>query len=146
MTSEGMAGAFDADDDPLFAPDPVMRWAESQRRRADPAWSPAAVRERYPWWPRYWFGSVNAWLVFLGPSPGASGSRAINWERDQFPTLGRLNEHVRAFPDSQGFWDRLREWIAEGYGRGGVFKRKELEAALAMSMLGNVSEARFHSY
>ena len=44
------------------------------------------------------------------------------------------------YRDSQGFWDRIRDWTDQSFQRAGVFSRKERDASLAMSMVGNVTE------
>lgn len=98
-----------------------------------------AIRERHAWWPRHWFGTVNAWLLYLGPSPGNSPGRPINWQRDQFPTVGAPNEHFRTYEDGSGFWRRLRAWTGAGFRAAEIFDG-DSDAALGMAMLGNVVE------
>jgi hypothetical protein len=124
----------------LFDADPRERWTEALRLRVDPSWTAVAIRERYLWWPRFWFGCLNSWLVFLGPSPGNSPGVPVNWERDQFPSLGRPNEHLRTYRDSQGFWDRIRSWTCSAFAQSGVFGPEMSEAALAMTMVANVTD------
>ncbi len=64
----------------------------------------------------------------------------VNWERDQFPSLGRPNEHLRTYRDSQGFWDRIRSWTRAAFAQSGVFGPEMSEAALAMTMVANMTD------
>lgn len=64
-------------------------------------------------WPIKSPGSLNAWLVFLGPSPGNSPS-PIPWNYDPLPSIGRAHPGVSEYKDTQGYWDGIRKfarWI-----------------------------------
>lgn len=122
--------------DLLYSPNPRLRWEYAKARAGV---LDKEIAERFEDWPRYWWGVANAWLVFVGPSPGHGGStRSINWEKDRFPTLGKSHEHFRTQVDhKRGFWNRLREWTIESYSLSGVFI-DDNEAALGSVLLANV--------
>lgn len=122
----------------LFSPDPQIRWEASR----DYAWQQGEalaqeIAERYAAWPKYWWGVGNAWLVFVGPSPGNSGGYQIDWDRERLPTIGQPHEHYRTQWDSRGFWDRMRGWPINGYRQAGLFG-DDSEAALSSVLLANV--------
>ena len=123
----------------MYADDPRVRWPAAREARRLSEWSPVNIRGRYAWWPRYWFGTVSAWLLFLGPSPGNSPGGPINWERDQFPTVGAPNEHFQRYEDGSGFWSSLRAWTIAGFELAEIFENDHA-AALGMAMCGNVVE------
>ena len=61
-----------------------------------------------PDWPIYSPGSLNAWLVFLGPSPGNSPGGL--WNYDPLPSFGRAHGGVAEYRDRRGFWNGIREY------------------------------------
>ena len=61
-----------------------------------------------PSWPVMSPGSLNAWLVFLGPSPG--NSPGGTWDYDSRPSVGGAHGGVAEYVDSNGFWDGIREF------------------------------------
>jgi hypothetical protein len=95
---------------------------------------------RFDGWPAYWFGSANAWLVFIGPSPGDSPSASpVNWKRDRLPTLGKPNEHLATYRDGRGFWPRMRAWVGNAFAGAGIFT--EPGDAWAVTMVGNLASS-----
>ena len=70
----------------LFSSNPMIRLEYSKRlAKENQKELKHYIKEIYSGdWPRYWFGSGNAWLVFLGPSPGNSG---VDIEK-KLPTIG----------------------------------------------------------
>lgn len=54
-------------------------------------------------WPRKSPGSLNAWCVFLGPSPGVSGGPC--WPYDPLPSVGGAHPGISEFKDTKGFWE-----------------------------------------
>jgi hypothetical protein len=99
------------------------------------------IREAYETWPKYWWGVANAWLVYLGPSPGNSAAAPINWEVERLPTLGEPHMHFVSQHDSTGFWPRLREWTINAYSLSGVFIDDD-DAAIGSTLLANVLDTR----
>ncbi len=81
---------------------PIPKDRVAALRRATPA-----LREQLmsglPSWPRKSPGSLNAWCVFLGPSPGVSGK---NWNYCYLPSVGGAHPGIAEFKDSQGFWEK----------------------------------------
>ena len=61
-----------------------------------------------PQWPMMSPGSLNAWLVFLGPSPGNSPGGA--WAYDPKPSIGHAHPGVAEYVDRRGFWNRIRDY------------------------------------
>ena len=61
-----------------------------------------------PDWPIYSPGSLNAWLVFLGPSPG--NSPGGQWNYDPLPSFGRAHGGVAEYRDRRGFWNGIRDY------------------------------------
>lgn len=63
----------------------------------------------------YWFGAPNAWLVFLGISPGGSppkGKECISNYKSQI-SFSKASNHIESFNDSRGekgFWGKIREY------------------------------------
>jgi hypothetical protein len=129
--------------DSLFSPDPRIRWKHAKKYARERGHGlQKEIAERCADWPRYWWGVINAWLVFLGPSPGNSKSiRQIDWKTDRFPTLGKPHELFKREVDSTGFWERMRQWTVEAYKLAGIFCDNE-EAALGSTLLANVLDTR----
>ncbi len=61
-----------------------------------------------PDWPMFSPGSLNAWLVFVGPSPGNSPGNA--WSYDPLPSTGGAHLGVAEYQDRRGFWNGVREY------------------------------------
>lgn len=61
-----------------------------------------------PSWPVKSPGSLNAWLVFLGPSPG--NSPGASWDYDPRPSVGGAHGGVAEYVDGNGFWNGIREF------------------------------------
>ena len=61
-----------------------------------------SLMQGLPEWPRKSPGSLNAWCVFLGPSPGVSGK---NWNYCWLPSIGGAHPGVSEFKDRKGFWE-----------------------------------------
>ena len=59
-----------------------------------------------PSWPRLSPGSLNAWLVFLGPSPG--NSPGGSWIYDPLPAVGGAHSGVAEYVDRNNFWNGIR--------------------------------------
>jgi len=63
--------------------------------------------------PYYWFGSANAWIVFLGSSPGGSppkGQEDKSFYKSQI-SFNETSKHLLNFDDSRkknGFWEKIR--------------------------------------
>lgn len=107
--------------------DPVKRLAAA---RAAPR--PHVVPET---WPAFWTGVSNPWLVFLGPSPGNSPGKARP-NGPRAPTLGVPHPHVATYIDSNGFWERIREWSHRSFTLAGVFD--EPKDSLSSVLIGNI--------
>jgi hypothetical protein len=123
----------------LYAADPRVRWSVARDAHDRGDLPVPGSEELRSWWPRYWFWSLNAWLLYLGPSPGDSPGGPINWARDRYPNLGMANEHFRTYEDGSGFWRRLRAWTRAAFKLAGIFS-EDSDAALGISMCGNVLE------
>lgn len=80
---------------------------------------------------------MNPWLVFVGPSPGNSPGRPIDWVRERMPTLGEVQVHMREYVDGTGFWNRMRTWIVAAYKDAGIFD-DDRAAALGSALLANL--------
>ncbi len=122
----------------LFDADPRNRWAAASALNAQAG--PEVEREikaRFANWPKYWWGVINPWLVFVGPSPGNSHAKPVDWERERWPALGSVQVHFREHVDSGGFWDRMRAWTAAAYARAGIFP-DDATAALGSALLANL--------
>jgi len=64
-------------------------------------------------WPIKSPGTLNAWLVFLGASPGNSPGTA-QWDYDPRPTIGGAHPGLAEYRDTNGYWDAIRKfarWI-----------------------------------
>jgi hypothetical protein len=62
--------------------------------------------------PYYWFGSANAWLVFLGSSPGGSPSGG-KIKKSDYPSEISFNKtinHLLNYKDTNGFWNKIRSY------------------------------------
>ena len=59
-----------------------------------------------PSWPKMSPGTLNAWLVFLGPSPGASPGDS--WNYDPVPSVGVAHGGVAEYEDRNNFWKGIR--------------------------------------
>src|SRR5688500_2077885 len=112
----------------IHHPDPVKRLAAA---RAAPR--PQAVPDT---WPAFWTGVSNPWLVFLGPSPGNSPDKAQAIGGPRAPTLGAPHPHVETYIDSNGFWERIREWTHRSFALAGVFDKPA--DSLSSVLVGNV--------
>lgn len=126
----------------LYAQNPCDRWINAANLlRKDPQSVRDMIRKAYETWPFYWWGVANAWLVYLGPSPGNSAAKPINWEVERLPTLGEPHMHFKLQRDSTGFWPRLREWTINAYSLAGVFIDDD-DAAMGSTLLANVLDTR----
>ena len=112
----------------IHHPDPVKRLAAA---RAAP--QPQAVPDT---WPAFWTGVSNPWLMFLGPSPGNSPGKAQAAGGLRAPTLGAPHPHVEGYIDSNGFWERIREWSHRSFALAGVFDAPT--DSLSSVLVGNI--------
>src|SRR3546814_13329496 len=87
----------------IYHPHPAMRLAAARAVRQP-------LSELPPHWPQYWTGVSNPWLVFLRPSPGNSHGKTAASAGYSIPTLGAPHSHVETYVDTNGFWQRTREW------------------------------------
>ena len=85
----------------------------------------------HPKWPMMSPGSLNAWLVFLGPSPGKSGP---NWDYDPLPSVGGSHPGVEEYVDRRGFWNGIRKYARA------VFPELRPCDAYAATMVRNLVE------
>jgi len=119
----------------LYDLDPRVRWAAARRLHTEqPQEVEAEIKIRYAMWPKFRWGVINPWLVFVGPSPGSSGSRPIDWDRERMPTIGQAQVHFKEYGDSVGFWSRMREWTTNAFALAGLFPKKS-DAALGSVLL-----------
>ena len=92
------------------------------------------LRERLmsglPSWPLFSPGSLNAWLVFLGPSPGNSPGEC--WNYDPLPSVGGAHGGVAEYQDGKGFWNWVRTVSIA------VFSELTAEDAYAATMVRNL--------
>ena len=122
----------------LFDPDPRKRWKAARTLRIERCEDVALeIAKRYSTWPKYWWGVVNPWLVFIGPSPGNSGTKPIDWAKEGMPTIGQIQVHFKEYDDSAGFWPRMREWTANAYALADIFPG-DPDAALGSVLLANL--------
>ena len=61
-----------------------------------------------PEWPMMSPGSLNAWLVFIGASPGISPGG--DWNYDPLPSIRGPHPGVSEYEDENDFWNRIREY------------------------------------
>ncbi|HEY3324247.1 MAG TPA: hypothetical protein VGP72_27595 [Planctomycetota bacterium] len=94
----------------LFSTLPAKRIAAA--RAANPAKCvdlPAPWRDSVRDWPMFSAGALNAWLLFVGVSPGDSTPGGVNLKTEHwFPTLGVRHPHAGYFRDDAGFWNKVR--------------------------------------
>ncbi len=109
-------------------------------RLASPERLRLAIRSHFSDWPRYWWGVINPWLVFVGPSPGNSGGQSVDWDSELWPALGEPQLHFRNHRDHRGFWDRIRVWTESAYRRAGIFE--DVDAAHGSVLLANLIPVR----
>ena len=81
-------------------------------------------------WPRKSPGSLNAWCVFLGPSPGVSGK---NWNYCWLPSVGGAHPGISEFEDTKGFWENGIRPYARA-----VFPKLNSDDAYAATMVRNL--------
>lgn len=112
----------------IHHPDPVKRLAAARA-----ASRPQVVPET---WPAFWIGVSNPWLVFLGPSPGNSPGKMQTTAGPRAPTLGAPHPHVEDYVDSNGFWERIREWSHHSFALAGVFDSPT--DSLSSVLVGNI--------
>lgn len=86
-------------------------------------------------------GSLNAWMVFVGPSPGGSPSHSGRMhslldssEHARNPVLGRPHPSLW-YVDGAGFFDEIRKWIDGAYQAAGYFRKTKDEFASLSSFL-----------
>lgn len=58
-------------------------------------------------WKEYWFGSPNAWIAFIGASPG--NSPGGEYEKMQLPSFLKACDHFN-YDDKRGFWKTIKEY------------------------------------
>ena len=61
-----------------------------------------------PEWPIMSPGSLNAWLVFIGASPG--NSPGDDWNYDPLPSIGGPHPGLSEYEDRNDFWNSTREY------------------------------------
>lgn len=108
---------------------------------------PERFRDRVGQWGKYFAlcGSLNSWMVFIGPSPGCSPStsRKLNDLLDtafhhRNPVLGRPHPTLY-YPDGAGFFGEVRCLIQGAYESAGHFRKAADEfGALSNSLLLNL--------
>ena len=86
-------------------------------------------------------GSLNAWMVFVGPSPGGSPSSSGRMhtlldssEHVRNPVLGRPHPSLW-YVDGAGFFDEVRQLVNGGYQAAGYFRKTKDEFASLSSFL-----------
>ena len=86
-------------------------------------------------------GSLNAWMVFVGPSPGGSPSSSRRMhtlldssEHVRNPVLGRPHPSLW-YVDGAGFLDEIRQWINGAYQAAGYFRKTKDEFASLSNFL-----------
>ena len=90
-------------------------------------------------------GSLNAWMVFVGPSPGGSPSRSSRMhnlldtsEHVRNPVLGRPHPSLW-YVDRAGFFDEIRQWVNGAYEAAGYFRKtKDAFASLSSFLMLNL--------
>lgn len=125
-------------DPQLFHLDPFLRWKKaSEIRRSLGSSLITEIRAAFPSWPKYWWGAINPWLVFIGPSPGNSPGAEVNWEIERWPALGEPQMHFAQYRGGAGFWPRMGQWTQNAYGAAGIFS-DDPEACLGSVLLANM--------
>lgn len=61
-----------------------------------------------PEWPVKSPGSLNAWLAFIGPSPG--NSPGGDWNYDPLPSIGGPHPGIAEYIDGKGYWNGIRKY------------------------------------
>ena len=112
----------------IHHPDPAARLAAART-------APHSPEVPDPW-PAFWTGVSNPWLVFLGPSPGNSPGKVQAAGGLRAPTLGTPHPHVEEYVDSNGFWERIREWSHRSFALAGVFDSPR--DSLSSVLVGNI--------
>ena len=92
----------------------------------------ASLMSGLPEWPMISPGSLNAWLVFLGPSPG--NSPGGDWNYDPLPSIGGPHPGVAEYIDGKGFWNGIRKYACT------VFPELPPTDAYAATMVRNLDE------
>ena len=90
-------------------------------------------------------GSLNAWMAFVGPSPGSSPSQSGRMnelldasEHIRNPVLGRPHPSLW-YVDGAGFFDEVRLWVEGAYDAAGYFRKSKDEfGALASFLMLNL--------
>lgn len=85
-------------------------------------------------WPAKSPGALNSWLVFLGPSPGASPSSAA-WPYDPLPSVGGAHPGVELYTDAHTYWHGIRAFARS------LLPMMEPADAYATTMVRNLDEA-----
>ena len=127
---------MDWKDDALFSDDPLVRLTRARAVSRSTPDLEKDIRRRYKKWLPFWHGAANAWLVYLGPSPGNSPGRECG-DPFQLPVLGKPHPHLKCYSDARGFWNTLREWTLSSFGTARLF-RDEPDAALGVTLNANV--------
>jgi len=126
---------IDWNDNQLYSNDPRIRWARAREVAKNKGSIENELANRFQNWPPFWRGSANAWLIFLGPSPGSSGTGS---KPRQIPELGIPHNHFKNYKDKARFWDRIRDWTNQAYSSAGIFDNDH-DAAYGISMMGNMT-------
>ena len=86
-------------------------------------------------------GSLNAWMAFVGPSPGSSPSHSGRMnelldasEHIRNPVLGRPHPSLW-YVDGAGFFDEVRRWVEGAYDAAGYFRKSKDEFGPLSSFL-----------
>ena len=86
-------------------------------------------------------GSLNAWMAFIGPSPGGSPSQSGRMhelldssEHIRNPVLGRPHPSLW-YVDRAGFFDEVRQWVRGAYESAGYFRKTKDEFGSLTSFL-----------
>ena len=85
-----------------------------------------------PEWPMMSPGSSNAWLVFIGASPG--NSPGDDWNYDPLPSITGPHPGVAEYVDGKGFWNSIRKYARA------VFPELQPDDAYAATMVRNLVE------
>lgn len=86
----------------------------------------------------YWFGSPNAWAIFLGISPGNSAPKGKKDESNYESQISfaETSNQLLNFRDTNGFWDKIREYTQA------LFPNIAKEDSLKMILTGNLVNAQ----